>query len=146
MGGKHKMGYKIRCIISHKAMWVLGIQPCEREKAFPGHSTTEKTSIKKTSTALVESDNQVIPRSNKWINVRDNVANQSQEAAKHFTEQNKATNLLDVTRVRKLVEDTVQLESEENMEFLWKYFALVVDRMLFILNVIVTVIIFVNFF
>ena len=145
LGGKSKMGFKIRNIISHKAMWFFGIRPCDFERAFPGQSSGNASETQ--GTFFKVNDIGKTPNSNKEQDCRKNrhwstLSNQGKQNTASIGNNDTAKIESNLTEV---VKNAVFLESEENMDFLWKYFAVFVDRVFFALNLLVTLVIIIGF-
>ena len=105
-----------RAFITSRSMWLFGLNPCPIEKAFPG--TNEDTVFcPPTSKAVVNSDD--------CFAGQHEASKYDEEAAAELTE---------------IVKKVVFLDSEENLTFLWQYFAVFVDRVFLYLHVCTTVI------
>ena len=144
------MGYNTRWLLSHRAMWCFGLRPCELEKAFPGAKITiddmaPSSNIEKSIKVQSKIDKKSNDKNNKsnnnnandntnkkWANLTGQV-----DTDKSVREELKECGL----RMKEIVENAVFLESEENNEYLWKYFALLVDRLLFFLSILGSLII-----
>ena len=148
LGGKLKMGYKTRCLISHRLMWCFGLRPCELKKTFLGlkKTTDLKTSFNlgKNKKIRFKIDNKTNDHSSKRNN--DNAKeNKTWETLTGPTDsyrdpRGEEEEFLEL-RLKDVVERAVFLDSEENNDYLWKQFALFVDRLFFILNIIGSLII-----
>ena len=137
------MNYFIRCIISHKAMWMLGLRPCDMERAFPGSNSGRESVASIPITPATKPTVEI----GKWNLISGNIAQQTpQQLPKKEMTGAESLATSNPIRLQKAVKQAVQLESEDNMDCLWKYFALVVDRLFFILNIMITVVVLVEVF
>ena len=162
MGGRWKMGPRLRRFITSKFMTLLGLRPCPMEKAFPGSKERDQRHKLKEALAGGESElgrnNGTNNNSNKWTGVfgakfQQKTASKVAPAANDVSggggsAQKSVKDLIpDSHNLMKAVDDLMYLESEVNMEFLWQFFAIVVDRIFLLVHImlsIVTVCVFVT--
>ena len=129
-------------------MWCFGLRPCELKKTFLGlkKTTDLKTSFNlgKNKKIRFKIDNKTNDHSSKRNN--DNAKeNKTWETLTGPTDsyrdpRGEEEEFLEL-RLKDVVERAVFLDSEENNDYLWKQFALFVDRLFFILNIIGSLII-----
>ncbi|XP_075244296.1 neuronal acetylcholine receptor subunit beta-3-like isoform X2 [Convolutriloba macropyga] len=138
MRGKHKMGRRTRYLISSKYMYAFGLSPCAMEKAFPGLNeamTNQNVSFKNTETVIENKCEQT--KISKWNIARaamvtpTNTNNAEHKMANGHGRSSPFKQQfpnLPADKFRNVVDNFKLLESEKNMEFLWKYFAQFIDR------------------
>ena len=145
------MGRRIRSLISSKYMYAFGLSPCSIEKAFPGlveamahqnFKTRQSISIENKESVTENKRTEQPKGQSKWkvaratlvSGVNKNINNFTRKLEKEhendsaFNNESQFCKFLAEKKFRTVVKNFTVLESEENMEFLWQYFAQFVDR------------------
>ena len=145
MGGRSKMGNKLRRIITSKATLVLGLRPCPMEKAFPGKKAREeKENMKKSlDVKAVEKNKHGL---SKWSSLGAKVQEGSNNKVAPTGAQRSLKKLVpDTSDLMQAVDDMITLDSESNMEFLWQYMATIMDRVFLYIHIFVSFLVVIIF-
>ena len=122
LDGVHKVPQCLRRLLSSRFLYVLFMTPCTLNKTRP---------LEKVSSNEVFGNLRATPQKN----TQDGKSSNQKKAPKDFFQQSQKApvnkTLTDVITIAKKV------ESDENMIFFWKVFAVFLDRVMFLLNILV---------
>ena len=123
LGGRKKMGCRLRRLICSKGMYMFGMSPYPRDKALLSNITPEKPKTTKTHDSIQKQTANV----SKWAFI-PNIS-----SPKSGSVNEPESPMGAVGKLECIMKEAVELQNEENTVLLWSYFATFLDRLFFYL-------------
>ena len=142
------MGYYNRKVLCSQYIWAFGLRPCPIDKAFPGRHENDCI-FKDEPVADNHKDSKMKSIKQKWAGAKIGIRQVPEERdkpemipsdSKPAGTVSKVEFKSEAAKFTKIVEEAMTLESEDNMAFLWQYFALLLDRIFLYLHVLGTMV------
>ena len=129
MSGCHKIPQKLRRILSSKVLYLFCMTPCPMMRTQPLAKDEDEIIVGKlfTKPKSPKDSGKVFPISTK----------PSAGKTEQVTVDPKFRMAEESKKFKEVAELATRIESKENMEIIWKYVAVLLDRFLFLVNILI---------